>query len=239
MAPVFALKNIKAGYGDVIIVNDVSVAVDEGETVAIIGPNGSGKSTLLKSLLGFAKLFEGSVNYQGKDITGIAPYRAVAVGIGYVPQTNNVFTNLSVHENLEMGAYIRHDGKSIRKDIGEIYSMFPELEQRRKTYAGRLSGGERQMLAIARAMMARPKVLLLDEPLASLSPKSVDTILAKLEMIREASTALIIIEQNVKKALDFANRAYILVNGTCVMEGDAATILADDIAKRRYLGFNS
>lgn len=239
MAPVFAVKDIKAGYGDVIIVSDVSVAVDEGETVAIIGPNGSGKSTLLKSLLGFAKLFEGSVNYQGKDITGIAPYRAVAMGIGYVPQTNNIFTNLSVHENLEMGAYIRHDGKSIRKDIGEVYSMFPELEQRRKMYAGRLSGGERQMLAIARAMMVRPKVLLLDEPLASLSSRPVDTILTKLNLIRETGTALIIVEQNVKIVLDFASRAYVLVNGACVMSGDAATILSSDDAKRRYLGFEN
>ncbi len=156
-----------------------------------------------------------------------------------MPQTNNIFTNLSVQENLEMGAYIRHDGKSIKKDTGEIYSMFPELEQRRKTYAGRLSGGERQMLAIARAMMVSPKVLLLDEPLASLSSKPVDTILTKLNLIREAGTALIIVEQNVKVVLNFASRAYVLVNGACVMSGDAATILSSDDAKRRYLGFEN
>ncbi len=239
MSPVFAANGIKAGYGDVVIVNDVSITVDEGETIAIVGPNGSGKSTLLKSLLGFARLIEGTIIYQGQNITGITPDRAVVLGIGYVPQTNNVFTNLNILENLEMGAFVRHDSKSIKNDIGEIYAMFPELKQREKAYAGSLSGGERQMLAIARAMMARPRVLLLDEPLASLSPKSVDTILAKLEMIREASTALVIIEQNVKRALDFASRAYILVNGDCVMEGDTATILADDNAKRRYLGLQS
>ncbi len=238
MSPVFAANDIKAGYGDVVIVNEVSITVDEGETVAIVGPNGSGKSTLLKSLLGFARLIEGTIIYQGQDITGVTPNRAVSLGIGYVPQTDNVFTNLNILENLEMGAFVRHDNRSIKNDISEIYGIFPELKQREKAYAGSLSGGERQMLAIARAMMARPKVLLLDEPLASLSPKSVDTILAKLEMIREASTALIIIEQNVKRALDFASRAYILVNGACVMEGNAATILSDDNAKRRYLGFN-
>ena len=164
------------------------------------------------------------------------PHYVVSMGIGYVPQIDNIFTNLNIRENLEMGAFVRRDNKSIKNDINEIYRMFPELEQRAKAYAGSLSGGERQMLAIARAMMAKPRVLLLDEPLASLSPKSVDTILSKLEMIRKSSTALIIIEQNVKKALDFASRAYILVNGACVMEGDAATILSDD-TKRRYLGF--
>ena len=237
MAPVFAANDIKAGYGDVVIVDEVSIAVNEGETIAIVGPNGSGKSTLLKSLLGFAQLIEGTIIYQGQDITGITPDQAVGIGIGYVPQTNNVFTNLSILENLEMGAYIRRGRKSIKDDINEIYHLFPELEHRKKVYAGNLSGGERQMLAIARAMMAKPKVLLLDEPLASLSLKSVDIILAKLEIIREANTALIIIEQNVKKALDFANRAYVLVNGVCVMEGDTASILSDDDAKRRYLGF--
>ncbi len=239
MAPVFAANDIKAGYGDVVIVDGISITVDEGETIAIVGPNGSGKSTLLKSLLGFARLIEGTIVYQGKDITGITPDRAVGIGIGYVPQTDNVFTNLSILENLEMGAFVRRDKKSIKDDINEIYRLFPELEQRKKVYAGSLSGGERQMLAIARAMMAKPKVLMLDEPLASLSLKSVDIILAKLKIIREASTALIIIEQNVKMALDFASRAYVLVNGVCVMEGDVASILSDDDAKRRYLGFKN
>ena len=239
MAPIFAAENIKAGYGNVTIVDKVSIAVDEGETVAVIGPNGSGKSTLIKSLLGFARLFEGIISYQGQDITGITSDRAASMGIGYVPQINNVFTNLTILENLEMGAFTRRDTKSIRNDITEIYHMFPDLKQRAKAYAGNLSGGERQMLAIARAMMANPKVLLLDEPLASLSPKAVDTILAKLRMIKETGTAMIIIEQNVNKILAFTGRAYILVNGTCTMEGEAATILSNENAKRRYLGLKS
>lgn len=239
MEPILALENIDAGYGDVIIVHNVSLNVDESEIVAIVGPNGSGKSTLIKSLLGFAKLFKGRFLYQGQDITGITPDRAVSLGIGYVPQNNNVFTNLTINENLEMGAYIRRDRVSIKADITDVYRMFPELEARKKAYAGSLSGGERQMLAIARAMMASPKVLLLDEPLASLSPKATTTILSKVEGVRELGTAIVIIEQNVKKALDSSQRGYILVDGVCVIEGDSASILSDDIAKRRYLGFKS
>ena len=239
MEPILALENIDAGYGDVIIVHNVSLKVDESEIVAIVGPNGSGKSTLIKSLLGFAKLFKGRFLYQGQDITGITPDRAVSLGIGYVPQTNNVFTNLTVNENLEMGAYIRRDRVSIKADITDVYRMFPELEARKKAYAGSLSGGERQMLAIARAMMASPKVLLLDEPLASLSPKATTTILSKVEKVRELGTAIVIIEQNVKKALDSSQRGYILVDGVCVIEGDSDSILSDDVAKRRYLGFKS
>ena len=239
MAPILAMENIDAGYGDVIIVHNVSLKVDEGETVAIVGPNGSGKSTLIKSLLGFATLFKGRFFYQGQDITGITSNRAVSLGIGYVPQINNVFTNLTINENLEMGAYIRRDRASIKADIADVYRMFPELEVRKKAWAGSLSGGERQMLAIARAMMASPKVLLLDEPLASLSPKVTAAILSKVERVREAGTAIVIIEQNVKKALDSSQRGYILVDGVCVMEGDSASILSDDTAKRRYLGFKS
>jgi len=239
VVPILALENIDAGYGDVIIVHNVSLNVDESEIVAIVGPNGSGKSTLIKSLLGFAKLFKGRFLYQGQDITGITPDRAVSLGIGYVPQNNNVFTNLTINENLEMGAYIRRDRVSIKADITDVYRMFPELEARKKAYAGSLSGGERQMLAIARAMMASPKVLLLDEPLASLSPKATTTILSKIEGVRELGTAIVIIEQNVKKALDSSQRGYILVDGVCVIEGDSASILSDDIAKRRYLGFKS
>lgn len=239
MVPILAAENVDAGYGDVIIVHNVSLKVGEGETVAIVGPNGSGKSTLIKSLLGFARLFHGRVFYEGKNITGITPDRAVNLGIGYVPQINNVFTNLTVAENLEMGAYIRKGRVSIKADMAEIYRMFPELEARKRTWAGNLSGGERQMLAIARAMMANPKVLLLDEPLASLSPKAASVILSKMEKIRESGTAIVIIEQNVKKALDSSQRGYILVAGACIMEGDSAFILSDDTARRRYVGLKA
>jgi len=239
MTPILAMENIDAGYGDVTIVHDVSLEVNKGEIVAIVGPNGSGKSTLIKSLLGFAKLFKGRFLYHGQDVTGITPDRAVSLGIGYVPQNNNVFTNLTINENLEMGAYIRRDGASIKADIADVYKLFPELEARKKALAGSLSGGERQMLAIARAMMANPKVLLLDEPLASVAPKAAAAILSKVEGVREFGTAVVIIEQNVKQALGASQRGYILVDGVCVMEGDSDSILSDDTAKRRYLGLKS
>jgi len=237
--PVFGAENINAGYGDVVIVCDVSIKVDKGEILAIVGPNGSGKSTLLKSLLGFAKLFRGSVFFQGQDITGMASDKAVNLGIGYVPQTNNVFPNLTITENLDMGAYHKKGKTSIKAGMRDIFEMFPELEARRNALAGNLSGGERQMLAIARPMMAEPEVLLLDEPLASLSPKPASVILSKLERIKENGTAIVIVEQNVKKALGVSNRGYVLVNGACAMEGDAASLFAEDSSKQRFLGLET
>jgi len=239
MDPIFVAKNINAGYGDAVIVQGVSIHVTAGEIVAIVGPNGSGKSTLIKSFLGFARLFEGSVFYQGEDITGIASHRAVSLGIGYVPQINNIFPNLTIAENLDMGAYHRKNKTSIKAGAAEIYEMFPELEVRKKSLAGNLSGGERQMLAIARAMMAQPKVLFLDEPLASLSPKPASAILSKLESIKKNGIAITIVEQNVKKALSVSNRGYVLVNGTCAMEGDAASLFAEDSSKQRFLGLEA
>jgi len=239
MAPIFVAESIDAGYGDAIIVQGVSIHVAESEIVAIVGPNGSGKSTLIKSFLGFARLFQGKVFYQGKDITGIASHRAASLGIGYVPQTNNVFPNLTIAENLYMGAYHRKGKDSIKAGVAEIYEMFPELEVRKSGLAGNLSGGERQVLAIARAMMAQPKVLFLDEPLASLSPKPASAILSKMESIRENGIAIAMVEQNVKKALSVSNRGYVLVNGTCAMEGDAASLFAEDSSKQRYLGLEA
>jgi len=236
MPSILTMKNIDAGYSDVIIVRDVSITVGEGEIVAIVGPNGSGKSTLLKSLLGFAKLFHGQVFYQERDVTGMAADQLVSMGIGYVPQINNVFPNLTIAENLDMGAYHRKGKASIKMAMEEIYNMFPELKVRKNALAGNLSGGERQMLAIARAMMAQPEVLLLDEPLASLSPKPTSVILSKLENIEQAGTAIVIVEQNIKKALSVSKRGYVLINGACAMEGDADSLFAEDFSKQRYLG---
>lgn len=238
MESIFVAENIVAGYEDVEIVHNFSMGVDTGEVVAIIGPNGSGKSTLVKSLLGFAHLFRGRVFCSGRDITGITPDRAVTLGINYVPQINNVFVNLTVAENLELGAYIRKDG-NIKADMAEVYRLFPELAARRRAWAGNLSGGERQMLAIARAMMTNPKVLLLDEPLASLAPKAISPILKKVERIRDNGTAVVIVEQNVKRALEISHRCYVLVDGRCVLEGDSNSILSDEEAKQRFLGLKA
>jgi len=239
MASILVMENIDAGYGDIVIVHNVSVRVDEGEIVAVVGPNGSGKSTLLKSLFGFAKLFHGRVFYQNKEVTGMASDRLINLGIGYVPQINNVFPNLTIAENLDMGAYHRKGRDSIKRATAEIYEMFPELESRKNSLAGNLSGGERQMVAIARAMMAQPKVLLLDEPLASLSPKPTSVILSKLKKIEESGTAIVIIEQNVKIALGVSKRGYVLVDGTCVMEGRADSLFSEDAARQRYLGLET
>jgi len=239
MRPIFSAENISAGYGDVVIVRDVSVKVAEGEIVAIVGPNGSGKSTLLKSFLGLVSLFQGRVFYQDEDISKITPDRVVSLGVGYVPQINNIFPNLSISENLDMGAYRRRGKTSIKAGMAEIYEMFPELVVRKSALAGNLSGGERQMLAIGRAMMAEPKVLLLDEPLASLSPKPASVIMSKLEMIRENRVAIMIVEQNVKKVLSVSSRGYVLVNGACVMEGDADSLFAEESSQQRFLGLET
>ena len=239
MSSIFVANDITAGYGDAVIVQDVSLYASKGEIVAIVGPNGSGKSTLIKSFLGFARLFGGSVIYKGEDVTGIASYKAVSLGIGYVPQINNVFPNLTIAENLDMGAYYITSRKSAKASTCEVYDMFPELCNRKNSLAGNLSGGERQILAIARAMMAKPDVLFLDEPLASLSPKPASVVLSKLESIRQSGVAVLIVEQSVKKVLDSSDRGYVLVSGACAMEGDAASLLADDSSKQRYLGLES
>jgi branched-chain amino acid transport system ATP-binding protein len=233
---ILVAENIDAGYGDATIVQGVSIRVAEGEIVGIVGPNGSGKSTLIKSFLGFARLFKGRVLYEGKDISGIVPSRVVGLGIGYVPQIDNVFPNLTIAENLDMGAYHRKGRTSIKAGIAEMYEMFPELEARKGSLAGNLSGGERQMLAIARAMMAQPRLLFLDEPLASLSPRPAAVILSKMESIRKNGIAIAIVEQNVKKVLSVSNRGYVLVNGTCVMEGAAESLFDEDFSEQRYLG---
>ena len=239
MNPIFKASDVDAGYGDAVIVNGVSIHVSAGEIVAVVGPNGSGKSTLIKSYLGFARLFKGSIFYNNKNITDMASHKAVSLGIGYVPQINNIFPNLTVVENLDMGAYHIAKKESAKALICEVYDMFPELCTRKNSLAGNLSGGERQMLAIARAMMAKPKVLFLDEPLASLSPKPASVILSKLENIRKIGVAILIVEQSVKKVLSSSNRGYVLVSGTCVMEGEAASLLTDDLSKQRYLGLES
>ncbi len=239
MDPIFAAKDIHAGYGEAEIVHGVSIQVAQGEIAAIVGPNGSGKSTLIKSFLGFAKVFRGNIFYQGQDITGLAAHRAVSSGIGYVPQIDNTFPNLTIAENLDMGAYRRPGRALLRAGLAEVYAMFPELEARTNALAANLSGGQRQMLAIARAMMAQPKVLFLDEPLASLSPKPATVILSKLESIRENGMAIVIVEQNVKKALSIADRGYVLVSGRCAFEGDADTLFAEESTRQRFLGLEA
>ena len=226
--------DVVAGYGEAEILHGVSIAVEEGEMVAIIGPNGAGKSTLLKTIFGLIPTRAGSVRLGTNDITSDSPDSIVKAGMSYVPQVENVFPSLSINENLEMGAYVRQDG--LRERLEVVYDMFPDLTNRRGDSAGKLSGGQRQMLALARALMLDPQVLLLDEPSAGLSPKMVDSIFSKIVDINRAGTAILLIEQNAREALSFSSRAYVLVTGENRMEGDAKTMIDNEEVGRLYLG---
>lgn len=236
--PLLEIHKISAGYNDVVIVDQVDARVNAGELVVVVGPNGSGKSTLVKGMLGLARKFGGKIIFDQEDITRLEAWQAVNVGIGYVPQTNNVFTSLMVSENLEMGAYCRLDKKMIKGDIDEIYALFPELARRKKAKAETLSGGERQFLAIARAMMSRPRMLFLDEPLAFLSPRASAAVMKRLLEIQASGTSMLMIEQNTKIALQNANYAYVLNEGRCVMEGKGPELLEDKSLRQRFLGLD-
>lgn len=233
---VLRIANVTAGYGKLPVVYDVSIGVSKEEIVTIVGPNGSGKSTVIKSVLGLAKVFNGVIAYDGTDITHKGTDAVARLGVGYVPQLENVFTNLTVEENLEMGAYIRRDEATVKSDINGVYDIFPELRARKGEVAGKLSGGERQMVAIARAMMMKPKVLLLDEPTASLAPRAASLVLSKIREIRDRGVPVLMAEQNARKALASSDKGFVLVAGRCVKEGPAAEILADENIGRLYLG---
>ncbi|KKM63107.1 hypothetical protein LCGC14_1514810 [marine sediment metagenome] len=227
-------KRITAGYGETEILHRVFVKVNEGEIVSIVGPNGAGKSTLLKTILGLLKPREGKVILEAEDITGLDPDRIVRKGICYVPQTDNVFASLTVEENLEMGAFIRKDNYQNR--IQEIYTIFPDLEERRKDRAGKLSGGQRQMVAIGRALMLEPKIILLDEPSASLAPKLVRLIFQKITEINRSGVGVLMVEQNIREALRIADQAYVLAMGRNRFHDTGQALLNNQEVGKLYLG---
>jgi ABC-type branched-subunit amino acid transport system ATPase component len=231
---VLEASDVVAGYGEVDILHGVSVAVKGGEMVAVIGPNGAGKSTLLKAVFGLLPLRDGRVLLGGTDVSGQPPDQLVRRGLGYVPQVDNVFPSLTIQENLEMGAFVRRDGK--RERLEAMYTLFPDLAGRRSENAGKLSGGQRQMLALARALMLDPTVLLLDEPSAGLSPIMVHTIFERIRAINEAGTAILLVEQNAREALSVCDRAYVLAMGTNRLEGEAKGLLENEEVGRLYLG---
>lgn len=226
-----SVENVVSGYGETTVVNDVSINIATGEIVVIIGPNGCGKSTLLKTIFGLVKPGSGKISLNGEDITGAKPFELVRKGMGFVPQTENVFATLSVMENLEMGGYTADI-----LDPGEIFEMFPVLAEKKKERASSLSGGERQMLALARAMMTHPKLLLLDEPSAGLAPKMVEVLMDKIKELKEGDSSVLLIEQNAKSALRIADRGYIMVMGKKVFEGKPDEILDHKEIGRLYLG---
>ncbi|WP_036484811.1 ABC transporter ATP-binding protein [Myxosarcina sp. GI1] len=232
---ILKVTDVYAGYiKDLNILQGINFQVAPGEIVAVIGPNGAGKSTLAKAIFGLVKLNRGRITFKGKDITGFKSDRIVKRGMCYVPQLSNVFASLSVEENLEMGAFIRRG--SIQSQKNSIYSMFPRLADRRRQRAGTLSGGERQMLAMGKALMLDPELLLLDEPSAALSPILVDAVFEQIRAINQTGKAIVLVEQNARKALLMADRGYVLENGRDRFEGTGANLLNDPQVKALYLG---
>jgi ABC-type branched-subunit amino acid transport system ATPase component len=227
-------EDIISGYGEMEILHGVSVRLEPGEIVSVIGPNGAGKSTLMKAIFGLLYIKGGRILLDGSDITGLAPQDAVRRGISYVPQTENVFPSLTIRENLEMGAYIRREG--IEEKANEVLSLFPDLVDRQGERAGRLSGGQRQMLALARALMLDPQVLLLDEPTASLSPKMVEQIFTKIQDINASGVSILLVEQNTRDALRLCHRGYVLATGRNALEGRGQDLLEDEEVGKLYLG---
>ena len=227
-------KDITAGYGGVDIIKNVNLYVNEGEIVVIVGPNGAGKSTVMKSILGMLNLSSGSVDFSGKVITNMLPQDRVSLGIAFVPQTQNVFTGMTVQENLEMGAFLRQD--NITDTIDQIYELFPVLKEKRNQSVGELSGGQRQQVAFGRALMTLPKILMLDEPTAGVSPIVMDDLFSRIIEVGKTGVGILMVEQNAKQALSIANRGYVMVNGENRMEGSGKDLLNNSDVRKSFLG---
>jgi len=227
-------KDITAGYGGVDIIKNVNLYVNEGEIVVIVGPNGAGKSTVMKSILGMLNLSSGSVDFSGKVITNMLPQDRVSLGIAFVPQTQNVFTGMTVQENLEMGAFLRQD--NITDTIDQIYELFPVLKEKRNQSVGELSGGQRQQVAFGRALMTMPKILMLDEPTAGVSPIVMDDLFSRIIEVGKTGVGILMVEQNAKQALGIANRGYVMVNGKNRIEGTGQELLNNPDVRKSFLG---
>jgi branched-chain amino acid transport system ATP-binding protein len=227
---------VETYYGRVQALRGVSLKVDEGEIVTLIGSNGAGKTTTLRTISGLVHPARGQVRLRGVNIAGLSPDRVVRRGIGHAPEGRRVFSRMSVRDNLFLGAYIRNDATTIRSDEATVFRLFPRLQERRNQIAGTLSGGEQQMLAIGRAMMSRPKLLLLDEPSLGLAPILVETIFEVIREINAQGTTILLIEQNAAKALQVANRGYVLETGRIVKEGTSKALLESPDVQRAYLG---
>ncbi|WP_289032276.1 ABC transporter ATP-binding protein [uncultured Roseibium sp.] len=234
MSALLTLDAVTGGYGDTNILQEVSMHVDAEEIVVIVGPNGAGKSTAMKAVFGLLNVRGGSIVFDGDNITKWAPNRIVQRGICYVPQVDNIFREMSIQENLEMGAFLKTGDLSAAYD--RVYELFPDLEERRKTLAGRLSGGQRQMVAMGRALMLDPKLLLLDEPTAGLSPRYMEQIFQICRDVRSTGVAILLVEQHAKQALAFADRGYVLASGQNRHEGTGADLLADREVAEMFLG---
>jgi branched-chain amino acid transport system ATP-binding protein len=230
------LDNVKTYYGNIRALKGISIEVEEGEIVCLIGGNGAGKSTTLMTISGVLTPVEGNVLYQGRSIVAVRPDNIVRKGICQVPEGRMIFPLLTVMENLDMGAYLRRDKDGIKEDINRVFRLFPVLRERRKQHGGTLSGGEQQMLAIARALMARPRLLLLDEPSLGLAPILVDSIFEIIRRINEQGTTILLVEQNAQLALQFSHRGYVMETGEIVVADSSDNLLANDEVRKAYLG---
>ncbi len=222
------------GYGAADILQDCTIAIDKGEVVVVVGPNGAGKSTAMKALFGMLNLRQGSVFFNGDEITSMLPQERVRLGMGFVPQNSNVFTSMTVEENLEMGAFIRRDDYS--ESIDQVFRLFPALEEKRSQPAGELSGGQRQQVAVGRALMTNPAVLMLDEPTAGVSPIVMDELFDRILEVAKTGIAVMMVEQNARQALEIADRGYVLVQGQNRYSDTGAALLADKNVRKAFLG---
>ncbi|WP_033164754.1 ABC transporter ATP-binding protein [Clostridium sp. KNHs205] len=230
------IEDLNVYYGVIQALKGVSFEVNEGEVIALIGANGAGKTTILHSITGLLGTKSGRVLYEGKDLTKIPAHKIVTMGMAHVPEGRRVFAELTVYENLKLGAYTRKDKTEIENTLNKVYNRFPRLKERKNQIAGTLSGGEQQMLAMGRALMSQPKIILMDEPSMGLSPLFVSEIFDIIKEISESGTTVLLVEQNAKKALSIASRAYVLETGKIVLEGKASDLLNDDSVKKAYLG---
>jgi branched-chain amino acid transport system ATP-binding protein len=227
-------KNMTGGYGGADILHDCTIGVEKGEIAVIVGPNGAGKSTAMKAVFGMLQIHTGQVMLDGNDITALAPQDRVRAGMGFVPQNANVFTSMSVQENLEMGAFIRTD--AIADTMEQVFGLFPILKEKRKQVAGELSGGQRQQVAVARALMTQPKVLMLDEPTAGVSPIVMDELFDRIIEIAKTGIAILMVEQNARQALDIADKGFVLVQGRNRYTDTGQALMSDPDVRKAFLG---
>jgi len=231
-----AVENVVTAYGQIQALKGVSLSVGTGDVVCLLGANGAGKSTLINTISGILKPLSGRVLLDGADITGVKASRIAGLGVTQVPEGRGIFAQMTVHENLQMGAYLRADRLKIEADIDSMYVRFPVLADRRSQKAGVLSGGEQQMLALARALMSNPKLLLLDEPSMGLAPLVVEAVFATIRQIAESGVTILLVEQNARLALEISNRGYVLANGEMAMHGEAKDLMQSDLVQEAYLG---
>jgi len=231
-----SMENVTTGYGKAQVLKKVNICLEKGEIVALIGANGAGKTTSLRCITGIIKPWEGTIKFNNQKIDALEPYEIVSLGISYCPEGRDIFANLSVYENLKVGGYLVKDRREFKSNLNRIYELFPRLQERRNQIAGSLSGGEQQMLAIGRALMSTPSVLLLDEPSLGLAPIIMESIFETIKQVNSSGTSILLVEQNVSLALDLAERAYVLEKGEIKLSGEGKDLRESEYVKNSYLG---